>query len=68
MCCNGSHYLSNLTKENGMCCWKMATTKIKQHFNNNHGALEDFKNLTVAVRDPSRSIDVTANRLVSALV
>ncbi|XP_066924627.1 52 kDa repressor of the inhibitor of the protein kinase-like [Clytia hemisphaerica] len=51
-----------------MRCWKMATTKIKQHFNNNHGALEDFKNLTVAVTDPSRSIDVTANRLVSALV
>lgn len=59
---------SNLTKENGMRCWKMATTKIKQHFQNQHGALEDFKNLTVAIRDPSKSIDVTANRLVSTIV
>lgn len=59
---------SNLTKESGMRCWKMATTKIRNHFNNDHKALEDFNNLTLAVRDPSRSIDVTANRLVSTLV
>ena len=59
---------SNLTKQGGMRCWKMATDKIKKHFTNQHGALEDFKNLSISIKDPSRSIDVTANRLVSSLV
>ena len=60
---------SKLTHECGLTSWRLATTKITKHFEPlKHPSVNDFNNLSLAVKNPLRSIDVTANRLVSETV
>lgn len=59
---------SNLTKPSGFQNWNVAKTRLEKHFNTNHDSELNLTNLKICLRNPSLSIDATANRMLSATI